>query len=42
MLLGEFSIDCMSHIWFVSQRLQGISMDQIIPLFEITSIYHNR
>ena len=42
MSLGESSINYMSCVRGVSQLLQGISMDKIIPLSEITSLYYNR
>ena len=41
-LLGESSIDYINHIRGISQRLQGISMNQIIPLLPTTRLDHDR
>ena len=40
--LGESIIDYMSRVSVISQRMQGITMDKIIPLFAIASMYHDR
>ena len=40
--VGESSIDFMSCVRGASQRLRGVSMDQIISLFAITSLDHER
>ena len=42
MSLGESSLEYMSRVRGVSQRLQGILIDWIIPPFAIVSLYHNR
>ena len=42
MLLRESSTNYMSCIRSVSQFLQGISMNKIIPLFAMVSLYHDR
>ena len=39
---GESIIDYMSRVHVISQYMQGITMDAIIPLFSIASLYHNR
>ena len=41
MSLGGSSINYISHVRGISQFLQGISMDKIIPLFSILSLDHN-
>ena len=40
--LGESSINYMSLVRDISQRMQGITMDKIIPLFSIASLDHDR
>ena len=40
--LGESSIDYMSRVRGISQRMQGVTIDCIIPLFAIASLYHDR
>ena len=40
--IGESSIDYMSRIRGISKRMQGVTMDLIIPLFDIASLYHDR
>ena len=42
MRLGKSSIDYMSRVQGISQRMHVITMERIIPLFSITSIYHDR
>ena len=42
MVLGESSINYMSLIHGISQRMRGVLMEKIILLFAITSLYHNR
>ena len=42
MRLGESSIDYMSRVRGISQRMQGIKIDHIILFFAITSIDHDR
>ena len=42
MELGESSIDYMSRAHGISQRMQGITMDKMIPLFTIASLDHDR
>ena len=42
MQLGESSIDYMSRVRGISQRMQGITIERIIPIFAITSIDHDR
>ena len=42
MILGKSSIDYMSSIRGIAQRMQGIKIDHIIPLFPITSLNHGR
>ena len=42
MTLGESSINYMSCVQGISQRLQGISVDKIIPLFTTVSLDHDR
>ena len=41
MRLGESSIDYMSRVRGISQCMQGIIMERIIPLFAISSIDHD-
>ena len=40
--LGESSIDYMSRVRGISQRMQGVTIDRIIPLFAIVSLDHDR
>ena len=40
--LGESTIDYMSLIRGISQRMQGITMEKIVPLLAIASLDHNR
>ena len=40
--LGESSIDYMSHVRGISQRMQGVLMDQIIPFLSIAIPNHDR
>ena len=42
MVLGESSIDYMSRVQGISQHMQGITMDNIIPLLTIAGLDHNR
>ena len=42
MRLGESSINYMSRVRGISQRMQGEIIDRIIPLFAIASHDHNR
>ena len=42
MRLVESSIDYMSRLRGISQRMQGITMERIIPLFAISSLDHDR
>ena len=40
MILGELSIDHTTRVRGVSQRMHGVEIDCIIPLYEIASLYH--
>ena len=40
MRLGESSIKYMSRVHGISQRMQGVKIDRIIPLFAIISLDH--
>ena len=40
--LVESSIDYMSRVRGISQCMHGITMDNIIPIFEIESLDHGR
>ena len=42
MRLGDSSIDYMSRVRGISQRMQGITMDRIIPFFTIAILDHDR
>ena len=42
MRLGMSSIDYMLRVRGISQRMQGITMECIIPLFSISSLDHDR
>ena len=42
MRLGELNINYMSRVRGISQRMQGITIEKIIPLFAITSLDHER
>ena len=42
MRLGDSSIDYMSRVRGISQRMQGITMNRIIPFFTIASLDHDR
>ena len=39
MRLGKLSIDYMSRVRGISQRMYGVTIDRIIPLFVIASLY---
>ena len=41
MRLGKSSIDYMSRVQEISQHMQGITMERIIPLFAISSLDHD-
>ena len=41
MRLGESSIDYMLRVRVISQRMHGITMERIIPIFTITSLDHD-
>ena len=41
MVLGESSIDYMLRVRGISQLMQGVTMDKIIPLFDIASLDHD-
>ena len=41
-ILGESSIDYISRVRGISQRMHGVKMDRIIPLFAIASLDHER
>ena len=41
MRLGELSINYMSRVPGISQRMQGITMERNIPLFAITNLDHD-
>ena len=40
--LGKSSIDYMSRVRGIAQRMHGVTIDRIIPLFTIASLYHER
>ena len=40
--IGKLSIDYMSSVQGISQRMQGITIERIIPFFAITTLDHNR
>ena len=40
--LDESSIDYMLRVQGISQRMQGVKIDRIIPLFAITSLDHDQ
>ena len=40
--LGEISIDYMARVRVISKRIQGVSMENIIQLFDILSLDHDR
>ena len=42
MRLGKSIIDYMSRVRGIAQRMQGATIDRIIPLFAIASIDHER
>ena len=42
MRLGESSINYMLRFRGISQRMQGVTIDRIIPLFAITSLDHDK
>ena len=42
MQLGESNINYMSRIQGISQRIQGITIERIIPLFSTASIEHGQ
>ena len=42
MQIGESSINYMSRVRGISQRMHGITMEHIIPLFAIASLDHDR
>ena len=42
MRLGKSSIDYMSRVRGISQRMQGVTIDRTIPLFGIASLNHER
>ena len=39
--LGESIINYMLRVRGISQRMQGITMERIIPIFAISSLYHD-
>ena len=39
--LGEIIIDYMARVRGISKRIQGVSMENIIPLFDILSLDHD-
>ena len=39
--LGQSIINYMSRVRRISQHMQGVTMDKIIPLFAIARLYHN-
>ena len=41
MRLGKLTIDYMSRVRGISQRMQGLTIERIIPLFTITSLDHD-
>ena len=42
MRLGESRIEYMSRVRGISQRVQGITMERVIPIFAIVIIDHDR
>ena len=40
--LGEASIDYMYRVWGISKLLRRVLTEEIIPLFTIASLYHDR
>ena len=42
MRLGKSSIDYISRVCGISQRMPGVKIDRIIPLFAIASLDHDR
>ena len=40
MRLGQSIIDCMSRVRGIAQRMHGVTIDRIIPLFTIASLGH--
>ena len=40
MILGKSSIGYMSRVRGIAQRMQGVTIDHIIPLFAIASLDH--
>ena len=42
MRLGKSSIDYMSRVCGIAQRMHGVTIDRIIPLFVIASLDHER
>ena len=42
MRLGESSIDYMSRVRGIAQRMHVVTIDRIVPLFAIASLYHER
>ena len=42
MRLGESSINYMSRVRGIAQRMHGVTIDPIIPLFAIASLNHKR
>ena len=42
MRLGESSINYMSRVRGISKRMQGITIERIIPIFSIASLDHER
>ena len=41
-ILGELSIEYMSRVRGIAQRMHGVTIDRIIPLFEIASLDYER
>ena len=39
--LGKTSIDYIPRVSGISQRMQGVLIEKIIPLLAIVSLYHN-
>ena len=42
MRLGELSIDYMSRVRGIAQRMQGVTIYRVIPLFAIAILYHKQ
>ena len=42
MRLGDSSINYMSRVCGIAQQMHGVTIDRIIPLFEIASLDHGR